>query len=80
MDELTDGDLRFHTDFRKVYATLLDQWLGVESRVVLGGKFDPLPLVDPDKKTDLPAAPGAKPTAPGGPPALPSPPAPAPER
>src|SRR5205085_8970166 len=35
LDDLTDGDLRFGTDFRSVYATLLDQWLGVESRVVL---------------------------------------------
>ena len=24
LDDLTDGDLRFHTDFRRVYATLLD--------------------------------------------------------
>jgi uncharacterized protein (DUF1501 family) len=29
------GDLRFHTDFRRVYATLLDRWLGVDSKPVL---------------------------------------------
>jgi uncharacterized protein (DUF1501 family) len=61
LSDLTDGDLRYHTDFRAVYATLLDDWLGVESRGVLGEKFDHLPLVDKDKKTD---APEGKPTAP----------------
>ena len=28
LSDLTDGDLRYHTDFRRVYATLLDDWLG----------------------------------------------------
>jgi hypothetical protein len=44
-DDLTDGDLKFHTDFRQVYATLLDQWLGCESRRVLGGPFEHLKLL-----------------------------------
>ena len=26
LDDLDDGDLKFHTDFRSVYATLLDGW------------------------------------------------------
>jgi uncharacterized protein (DUF1501 family) len=42
---LDNGDLRHHTDFRSVYATLLDGWLGCESKAVLGEKFDPLPLL-----------------------------------
>jgi len=42
LKELDDGDLRYHTDFRRLYATLLDGWLGVDSRLVLGGKFEPL--------------------------------------
>jgi uncharacterized protein (DUF1501 family) len=68
LDDLTDGDLKFNTDFRAVYATLLDQWLGVESRTVLGEKFDHLALVDKDKKTDAPASPGGpKPTGAGAP-------------
>jgi len=49
LDDLSDGDLKFHTDFRSVYATLLDNWLGVESRSVLGEKFAALPLVDISK-------------------------------
>lgn len=45
LSDLTDGDLKFHTDFRQVYATLLDQWLGCNSAQVLGGKFEHLPLI-----------------------------------
>jgi uncharacterized protein (DUF1501 family) len=44
-EDLTDGDLKYHTDFRRVYATLLDQWLGCESRQVLGGPFEHLKLL-----------------------------------
>jgi uncharacterized protein (DUF1501 family) len=43
--DLTDGDLKFHTDFRRVYATLLDGWLGCQSRQVLGGPFEHLKLL-----------------------------------
>ena len=62
LDDLTDGDLRYGTDFRSVYATLLDQWLGVDSKGVLGEKFPALTLVDANKKVDTPPAP----TAPAG--------------
>ena len=40
--DLDDGDLKFTTDFRRVYATLLDAWLEIPSRPVLNQKFDPL--------------------------------------
>lgn len=36
LDDLDDGDLRHHTDFRAVYAALLDDWLGIPSDRVLG--------------------------------------------
>jgi uncharacterized protein (DUF1501 family) len=45
LKDLNQGDLRYHTDFRQVYATLLDRWLGVDSRMVLGGKFASLDLL-----------------------------------
>jgi uncharacterized protein (DUF1501 family) len=45
LNDLDNGDLKHSIDFRRVYATLLDQWLGVDSRTVLGGKFDPIPLL-----------------------------------
>ena len=38
-------DLTFSTDFRQVYATVLDHWLDCDSRTVLGQKFQPLPII-----------------------------------
>jgi uncharacterized protein (DUF1501 family) len=38
--DLDDDDLKFHTDFRRVYATLLDGWLGCDSKAVLGAKWE----------------------------------------
>jgi len=34
-----------HTDFRRVYATVLDRWLGFDSRIVLGEKHEPLDVL-----------------------------------
>ena len=31
LEDLDDGDLKFHTDFRCIYAAILEQWLGVPS-------------------------------------------------
>ncbi len=42
LSDLDSGDLKYHTDFRRVYATLLDQWLECDSQTVLGGKFEHL--------------------------------------
>jgi uncharacterized protein (DUF1501 family) len=44
LTDLDDGDLKFHTDFRSVYATLLDQWLKVPSAEILGNKYPALEL------------------------------------
>jgi uncharacterized protein (DUF1501 family) len=38
-------DLSFSTDFRQVYATLLDRWLECPSSAVLGKKYSPLPII-----------------------------------
>jgi uncharacterized protein (DUF1501 family) len=45
MSELDHGDLKFSTDFRSVYGTILEKWLKAPSEVVLGRKFAALPLV-----------------------------------
>jgi uncharacterized protein (DUF1501 family) len=37
--ENASGDVRYETDFRSVYATLLDRWLGVNSVPILNGDF-----------------------------------------
>ena len=34
-----NGNLKYSTDFRSVYATVLDRWLGASSKDVLGGSF-----------------------------------------
>ncbi|HLW64656.1 MAG TPA: DUF1501 domain-containing protein [Gemmataceae bacterium] len=38
--DLDAGDLKFHTDFRRIYATQLDSWLGCDSKAVLGEKWE----------------------------------------
>ncbi len=38
-------DLLYTTDFRQVYATMLDQWLGSPAELVLGEKFKTLPVL-----------------------------------
>jgi uncharacterized protein (DUF1501 family) len=48
LKDLDSGDLRYHTDFRRVYATLLDKWLGCDSAAVLNDKFEHVELI---KKT-----------------------------
>ena len=45
LTDLDDGDLRMHTDYRSVYATLLDKWLATNSQPVLGGSFPHLNFV-----------------------------------
>jgi uncharacterized protein (DUF1501 family) len=40
LSDLIDGDLKYHTDFRRVYATLLENWLKVDSKTVLGERFE----------------------------------------
>ncbi len=45
LQDLADGDPKHAVDFRRVYATVLDGWLGGPSEKVLGGKFASLPLL-----------------------------------
>jgi uncharacterized protein (DUF1501 family) len=39
-DKLDEGDLKWNNDFRGTYATLLEKWMGVDSRPILGGSFE----------------------------------------
>jgi uncharacterized protein (DUF1501 family) len=45
LEDLDDGDLKHHTDFRRVYATLLEDVLGTPSEPILGGRFEKLDLL-----------------------------------
>lgn len=44
LTQLDAGNLRFTVDFRRVYAAVLERWLGVEARPVLGAGFEPLEI------------------------------------
>ncbi len=44
LTDLDNGNLKFTVDFRDVYATLLEDWLGVSSESALGGRFAKLGL------------------------------------
>jgi uncharacterized protein (DUF1501 family) len=39
------GNVRFETDFRSVYATVLERWLGCPSEKILRGRFATLPAI-----------------------------------
>ena len=43
-DKLTDGDLAHTYDFRGLYTTLLERWMGVEAAPIVGGRYEELPL------------------------------------
>ena len=45
LTDLDHGDLKFNTDFRSVYGTVLDRWLKAPSQTVLGRKFSSLAIV-----------------------------------
>lgn len=44
-NKLVQGDLGFKTDFRSVYAALLEDWLGSDARAILGRSFEKIPFV-----------------------------------
>ena len=46
LKDLDNGALKFHTDFRSVYATVLDRWLGFDSSKVLDKKYKPLNVLN----------------------------------
>ena len=39
-----DDNLQHTTDFRRVYATLIEGWLGGDAQAVLRGRFEPFPM------------------------------------
>lgn len=45
LQNLDQGDLKFEVDFRQVYATLLEKWLGADAGKILGGEYERLTFV-----------------------------------
>jgi uncharacterized protein (DUF1501 family) len=44
LTELDGGEPRMTVDFRRVYTTALENWLGLPAKGSMGGTFEPLPL------------------------------------
>ncbi len=44
LKDLDQGDMKFKIDYRSVYADLLENWMGLESEPIIGGKFEPVGL------------------------------------
>jgi uncharacterized protein (DUF1501 family) len=42
LQDLVEGDLIHTTDFRSVYASVLERWFGVETEPILGAKYEPV--------------------------------------
>ena len=40
LSDLSEGDLKYKVDFRNVYATVINKWLGVDDKEILGGSFE----------------------------------------
>lgn len=45
LTDLEDDDLKMQYDFRRIYTTLLDRWLGIDSSLVLHDKFEHLEIL-----------------------------------
>lgn len=45
LTDLDQGDLKFTCDFRSVYATVLEQWMGAPSKKILGAAYPTLKLL-----------------------------------
>ncbi len=46
LGDLVDGDLKWSIDFRQIYATFLDRWLGLPAEAGFGRRLDHLPLLE----------------------------------
>jgi len=42
---LVKNNFKYTTDFRQVYATMVEGWLGAPAEAVLGGRFEQIPLL-----------------------------------
>jgi uncharacterized protein (DUF1501 family) len=45
LTDLDQGDLKYTTDFRSVYASVLEHWLGADSKAILGRAFPQINVI-----------------------------------
>jgi uncharacterized protein (DUF1501 family) len=46
LTDLDNGDLKFHTDFRAVYADILENWMQADSKSVLEASYRPTKIIN----------------------------------
>ena len=46
-EDQLDGDLHFNVDFRSVYSTIVDKWMGLDAKSAIGGNYELLDFVRP---------------------------------
>ena len=44
-DKLLEGDLQFNNDFRGLYSTLMEKWMGLDAKPIVGGSFEQLDFI-----------------------------------
>jgi uncharacterized protein (DUF1501 family) len=44
-NKLLEGDLHFNNDFRGLYSTLLEDWMGLDAKPLVGGSFEKLAFI-----------------------------------
>jgi len=44
-EDLLEGDLHFNMDYRGVYGTMVEKWLGLDANSIVGGNFEQLDFV-----------------------------------
>ena len=44
-DKLDDGDLQHNNDFRGVYSTILEKWMGLDAKPIVGCEFEQLAFI-----------------------------------
>ena len=44
-EKLLEGDLHFNNDFRGLYSTLLEQWMGLDAKPIVGGTFEQMDFI-----------------------------------
>jgi len=45
LNDLDEGDLKYKVDFKNVYATVLNKWLEVDDKMILGSKYPHLDFI-----------------------------------
>jgi uncharacterized protein (DUF1501 family) len=45
LSDLNEGDLKHKVDFKNVYATVLNKWLGADDKMILGNKYSHLNFI-----------------------------------